>query len=218
MKSAVFLECLLNLDTGVYILRHADGFSIARVCFRHPLGANHIRYLQHVPYLPRPSIKTVQFQHSKRAISKITTRREHLPRSPHDRIGRFSESAVLLHVRNKHCRTGCTSERRPSTPKLPTALQHIHLHQGHCYWWIPPDLIHLTDLAHDPQAIMVPPHPIRDRHRSRGSHFVHKEQHFPARCQRSWPNHGHRFYGRASHLRVEEPGCMVLQSQIRLLL
>jgi len=66
---------------------------------------------------------------------------------------------VLLHVSNKHCRTSHTNERRPSTRKLPISLQHIHLHQNHCCWWIPPGHVHPTYLAHDPQAIMVPPHP-----------------------------------------------------------
>ncbi len=45
MKSAAFLEFLLKLGIGIYILRHADGVSIARVYFRYPLDANQVRYI-----------------------------------------------------------------------------------------------------------------------------------------------------------------------------
>lgn len=45
MKSAAFLEFVLKLGIGIYILRHADGVRIARVYFRYPLNANQVRYI-----------------------------------------------------------------------------------------------------------------------------------------------------------------------------
>ncbi len=97
---------------------------------------------------------------------------------------------------------------------------YIFIKTQYCYWWIPPDPVHPTYLAHDPQAIMVPPHPIRDNHRGRSSDSAHKEphkeRHVHARCQRSQPHHRDRFYGWTSHLRIEEPNCLVLRSPKRL--
>lgn len=45
MKSAAFLEFLLKVGIGIYILRHADEVSIAGVYFRYPLDANRVRYI-----------------------------------------------------------------------------------------------------------------------------------------------------------------------------
>jgi len=42
MKSAAFLEFLLKLDIGIYILRHADEFSIARVYSRYAIQVRYI--------------------------------------------------------------------------------------------------------------------------------------------------------------------------------